>query len=99
MRDAEYARAADFADAIRLLQSRDDAMCIAGGTTVVDLMKERVLQPGLLVDISRIAASEVNVGDGAAQIGALALMSDAAERQPRLHDFAAFDFERGGSGR
>jgi xanthine dehydrogenase YagS FAD-binding subunit len=87
MRDAEYARAADFADAIRLLQSRDDAMCIAGGTTVVDLMQERVLQPGLLVDISRIAASEVNVGDGAAQIGALALMSDVA-RDARMQ--AAF---------
>jgi xanthine dehydrogenase YagS FAD-binding subunit len=87
MRDAAYERAADFGTAIRLLQSRPDAMCIAGGTTVVDLMKERVFEPGLLVDISRIAAREVNVGEGVAKIGALARMSDVA-RDPQME--AAF---------
>lgn len=79
MRDAAYARAESFGEAIRLLQSRADAMCIAGGTTVIDLMKERVFEPGLLVDISRIEAREITVGDGAARIGALARMSDVAQ--------------------
>lgn len=78
MRDAAYARAADFDDAIRLLQSRSGSMCIAGGTTVVDLMKERVFEPELLVDISRIDARKISVGEGAAEIGALARMSEVA---------------------
>src|SRR4051812_41807333 len=52
---------------------------IAGGTTLVDLMRETVERPGTLVDISGLPLRDVQVtARGGLRIGALALMSDVA---------------------
>jgi xanthine dehydrogenase YagS FAD-binding subunit len=52
---------------------------IAGGTTLVDLMRETVDHPGLLVDISDLPLRQVTpTARGGLRIGALVLMSDAA---------------------
>jgi xanthine dehydrogenase YagS FAD-binding subunit len=74
-----YVRASDLRDAARLLDEHPRALCIAGGTTVVDLMKERVLQPDLLIDISRAPEKAIDVRDDRIEIGALARMSDVAD--------------------
>ncbi|MFI1727442.1 FAD binding domain-containing protein [Streptomyces sp. NPDC020489] len=52
---------------------------IAGGTTLVDLMRETVERPETLVDISRLPLRKVTVTErGGLRIGALVTMSEAA---------------------
>ncbi|WP_328370231.1 xanthine dehydrogenase family protein subunit M [Streptomyces sp. NBC_00457] len=52
---------------------------IAGGTTLVDLMRETVERPGSLVDIGGLPLHEVRVTEGGGlRIGALVTMAEAA---------------------
>ncbi|TYB62237.1 xanthine dehydrogenase family protein subunit M [Nonomuraea sp. PA05] len=52
---------------------------IAGGTTLVDLMRETVERPEALVDIAALPLDEITVtARGALRIGALARMADTA---------------------
>ncbi|UUU19635.1 FAD binding domain-containing protein [Streptomyces sp. DSM 40750] len=52
---------------------------IAGGTTLVDLMRETVERPGTLVDISTLPLHEVTATErGGLRIGALVRMAEAA---------------------
>lgn len=52
---------------------------VAGGTTLVDLMRETVERPGTLVDISGLPLDEVRATErGGLRIGSLARMSDVA---------------------
>ena len=52
---------------------------IAGGTTLVDLMRETVERPGALIDISALPLREiVATGHGGLRIGALVTMAEAA---------------------
>lgn len=52
---------------------------IAGGTTLVDLMRETVERPGALVDISALPLGEITATpEGGLRLGALARMADVA---------------------
>jgi xanthine dehydrogenase YagS FAD-binding subunit len=75
----DYVRANDVADAVRLIASDPTAKFIAGGTNLVDLMKENVERPARLIDISRLPLTTVEeTGDGGLRIGALVPNSDLA---------------------
>ena len=50
----EYARASDVADAVRQIAADPGAKFIAGGTNLIDLMKEDVERPTRLIDITRL---------------------------------------------
>src|SRR3954462_3478568 len=50
----EYIRADDVATAVALVSADPAAHYLAGGTTQVDLFKDGVLNPGRLVDITRL---------------------------------------------
>ena len=50
----QYARANDVTDAVRQIAADPAAKFIAGGTNLVDLMKEDVERPSRLIDISRL---------------------------------------------
>ena len=89
MKPFSYARASDFGDAVRLLQQNPGAMCIAGGTTVVDLLKEGVFEPDMLVDISRIVEDDVDVLEDRIEIGALARMTHVADHPEVAAGFPA----------
>jgi xanthine dehydrogenase YagS FAD-binding subunit len=54
------------------------ARFLAGGTTLVDLMREHIEQPAALVDINRLAHQRLNVTAKGLEIGALARMADVA---------------------
>jgi xanthine dehydrogenase YagS FAD-binding subunit len=58
--------------------ARSGARYIAGGTTLVDLMREEVEQPQRLVDINALPLNHVRDEQGSLVIGALARMSDVA---------------------
>jgi xanthine dehydrogenase YagS FAD-binding subunit len=75
----EYSRATDVADALRLIAADPEARFIAGGTNLIDLMKENVARPSRLIDISRLPLTDVEgTRDGGLRIGALVPNSDLA---------------------
>ncbi len=84
MRPFTYVRAVDAGTAIALVRERPDSAFLAGGTTEVDLVRQDVLRPGLLVDINDLPLDLIeDLPDGGLRIGALARMSDVA-RAPEV---------------
>jgi xanthine dehydrogenase YagS FAD-binding subunit len=80
MRPLSYARVADVNSAIATVREHPDGAFLAGGTTEVDLVRQNVLRPGLLVDINDLPLDRVeDRPDGGLRIGALARMSDVAQ--------------------
>ncbi|WP_027529688.1 xanthine dehydrogenase family protein subunit M [Bradyrhizobium sp. WSM3983] len=68
----QFSRARDVADAILLLTGHPGAKLIAGGTNLIDLMKENVEQPSRLIDISRLPLRTIEeTADGGLRVGAL----------------------------
>ncbi len=59
-----YQPASDIADAVALAGRLSNAQFIAGGTSQVDLLKEGVQRPDVLVDIFRIGLDEITELDG-----------------------------------
>ena len=79
MNNFEYARAADLADAVRRIAADPGAKLIAGGTNLIDLIKEHVELPSRLIDITRVPLDKVEeTEDGGLRIGALVPNSDVA---------------------
>src|SRR5579883_2317961 len=75
----QYARAADVADAVRQMAADPSAKFIAGGTNLIDLMKEDVERPSRLIDITRLPLKAVEqTPAGGVRIGALVPNSDLA---------------------
>jgi xanthine dehydrogenase YagS FAD-binding subunit len=80
MRPLSYARVADVDSAIAIAREHSDSAFLAGGTTEVDLVRQNVLRPGLLVDINDLPLDGIeDLPDGGIRIGALARMSDVAQ--------------------
>src|ERR1700741_1611055 len=79
MINIQYARANDVADAVRQIAADPTAKFIAGGTNLIDLMKEDVERPSQLIDITRLPLKRVEeTADGGIRIGALVPNSDLA---------------------
>jgi xanthine dehydrogenase YagS FAD-binding subunit len=77
MKPFNFTKATDQTNAIKSLQK--DGTFIAGGTNLVDLMKEGISQPSQLVDISRLPLSTIQSNKlGGVTIGALAKNTDVA---------------------
>ncbi len=80
MRTVDYVRARDVEAAIDAVTHDPGARFLAGGTTLVDLMKCGVEQPGRVVDITNVPGLDAIEADGSVlHLGALAHMSDVAE--------------------
>jgi len=89
MRPIVYQKATDAASAVLALSGAASANTsladaaiqpLAGGTTLLDLMKLDVMRPGVLVDINPLSNgwSAVSLDGGNLKLGALARMSDVA---------------------
>ena len=77
MNNFGYTRASDVADAVRQLAADPAAKFIAGGTNLIDLMKENVARPSRLIDITHLPLNKVEeTKDGGLRIGALVPNSD-----------------------
>ena len=75
----EYVRATDVGEAIATVSVDPTASYLAGGTTVIDLvLKDGVLSPERLVDITRLPLRGVTHADGAVRVGALTTMEELA---------------------
>jgi xanthine dehydrogenase YagS FAD-binding subunit len=98
MRPFEYTAARSSAEASRVVAADPDARFVAGGTTLIDLMKLDVETPHRLVDINGLAAAEpaltqvTALPGGGVRIGALVRNSDLAwdttikEKYPMLSE-------------
>lgn len=82
-----YSRAYDVAQALELL-AEPDAKVIAGGQSLIPVMKLRIARPSLVVDISRLELRGVEVRDRELHLGPLTtwdeLSGAAAIRRPAL---------------
>ena len=73
-----FQRSAAAADAASAMAARPDAMFLAGGTTLVDLMKIDVLTPDTVVDVRHLGLSSIDVSDDAIVVGAAVTNSQLA---------------------
>ncbi|MCT9929835.1 xanthine dehydrogenase family protein subunit M [Planotetraspora sp. A-T 1434] len=76
MRAFDFAAPRGIAGALRL--AGDGSAFLAGGTTLVDLMKLNVLAPEHVIDINRLPLRGIRLGPDGLHIGALERMDDIA---------------------
>jgi xanthine dehydrogenase YagS FAD-binding subunit len=79
MQPFDYAKAQDAASAIAQAGGAQHPAFIAGGTDLMQLMKEGAAAPDQLIDINALPYAEINVGPDGLRLGALARMSDVAD--------------------
>jgi aerobic carbon-monoxide dehydrogenase medium subunit len=77
-REVAYARPSSLAEAIDLLRENDGARALAGGQTLVSVMKARAAAPDVLVDLNGLEELKgIELGsDGGLEIGAMTSYSD-----------------------
>src|SRR5947208_10309222 len=81
LREVEYARPASVGDAVRLLAAHDGARALAGGQTLVNVMKARAASPDVLVDLNGLDELKgIELGsDGTLEIGAMTTYTEIVE--------------------
>ena len=78
LRAVEYSKPASVADALAILVQHDGARVLAGGQTLINVMKARAASPDVLVDLDaleELKGIELG-GDGTLTIGAMATYTD-----------------------
>jgi len=95
MKTFEFIRPADSGAAIataaqaRTAQQGADVRFVAGGTTLIDLMKLNVETPGRLLDINRLPLDKIEAtAEGGLKIGATVRNSDLANHPTVKRDYA-----------
>ena len=76
----EYQKVSSVSEAIQLLSSNEDAKILAGGHSLIPMMKLRLAQPPLGIDIGGIDELRgISVDNGTLSIGALTTHAEIAE--------------------
>lgn len=81
LREVEYARPASVQEALRLLGENDGARALAGGQTLINVMKARAASPDVLVDLAdlkELRGIELSA-DGTLELGAMTTYTDIIE--------------------
>ena len=78
LREVEYAKPASVAEALSILAGNDGARALAGGQTLINVMKARAASPDLLVDLNGLEELKgIELGaDGTLTIGAMATYTE-----------------------
>ena len=81
LREVAYAKPGTVAEALELLAADDGARALAGGQTLVNVMKARAGSPDALIDLNGLAELKgIELGgDGTLEIGAMATYTDIIE--------------------
>ncbi|MBA2271727.1 MAG: xanthine dehydrogenase family protein subunit M [Chthoniobacterales bacterium] len=87
MRPFKYTRATDPNGAASAVGANPQAKFLAGGTNILDLMKEDVERPNELVDLTRLKLAEIKETGGGISIGALATNTDTANHPLIRRDY------------
>ncbi|RRB07381.1 FAD binding domain-containing protein [Larkinella rosea] len=79
MNNFSYSRPEDLNSALGELTKREGAKFIAGGTNLLDLMKENIERPSHLIDINHLGLNTIEAtADGGLRLGALVTNADTA---------------------
>src|SRR5947207_10433382 len=96
LREVEYARPASVQEALRLLSENEGARALAGGQTLINVMKARAASPDVLVDLNGLDELRgIDLGsDGTLSIGPMTtytelMRSAEAKARPILGEVAA----------
>lgn len=89
MNPFRYERAATLDDAFALRAREPAAAWIAGGTNLIDWMKEGVERPPLLIDVNALPLAEIYEDAERVYIGALVRMSEVAAHPLLAREFPA----------
>ena len=82
----DYHKASSVAEAIELLEANDGAKLIAGGHSLIPLLKLRLARPPVLIDIGSIPDMKgITLNNGTVRIGALATHWDIASSHEVEH--------------
>lgn len=89
MNNFGYARAATADEAVNALQEDGRAALVAGGTDLIPLMKDRIVNPSSLVDIASLLQGEISSGAEGLRIGAATKLSELASNRDVQRDYPA----------
>src|SRR5262245_22588048 len=78
MQPFKFTKAGDAGTAVQAVLANGGAKFVAGGTNIIDLMKEGVESPSELVDVTRLNLAQVRSTANGISIGALAKNTDTA---------------------
>src|SRR5262245_5415621 len=96
LREVSYARPSTVEEAVALLSEHDGARALAGGQTLLNVMKQRAASPDVLVDLARLdELRAISVSGTTLEIGAMATLtsiirsSEVEVSRPILAEVAA----------
>src|SRR5581483_8980336 len=82
LREVDYARPKSLEEAVQLLSMRDNARPLAGGQSLINVMKVRVASPDLVVDLAGIPElREIRVTGGTLEIGAMVTYAELIDSE------------------
>ena len=83
LNEVEYARPESVAEALEHLAQNDNARPLAGGQTLINVMKQRLAAPDVLVDLADLEElTPITIAAGGAiELGAMATLSDVIESE------------------
>jgi aerobic carbon-monoxide dehydrogenase medium subunit len=87
MYDFAYQKPGNLPDAVKLLAADADAKALAGGMTLIPVLKQRLNKPSMLVDLAGLGLSGVSVAGGKVKIGAMtthAAVANSAQVQQAI---------------
>ncbi|PWT79663.1 MAG: hypothetical protein C5B58_13100 [Acidobacteria bacterium] len=73
-------------EALRLLSANREAKVIAGGQSLVPMLKLRLLEPKCLIDLNRIARSEARDTGHAITVGAMESLLNVGQERDQPAD-------------
>src|SRR5918912_3604905 len=81
LREVEYARPSSVQEAVRLLSEHEGARALAGGQTLINVMKARAASPDVLVDLNGLEELKgIELGaDGTLELGAMTTYTEVIE--------------------
>ena len=97
MYNFEYQKPGALADAVKALGA-DDAKALAGGMTLIPVLKQRLNQPSVVVDLAKLGLSGITVSGDSVTIGAMTRhvdVANSAEVKKAIPALAALALEIG----
>ena len=95
MYDFAYQKPTSLADAVKALSGDEDAKALAGGQTMIPVLKQRLAKPSTVVDLSGLGLAGITVSGTTVTIGAMtrhcdvAASADVKAKLPALAGLAA----------
>ena len=92
MYDFAYQKPGSLADAVAALTSDADAKALAGGMTLIPVLKQRLAKPSTLVDLAKLGLSGITQSGNTVTIGAMTthvMVANSAEVKAKFPALAA----------